>query len=127
MVKKATNSIRELLTGGLSRYEQMLHRANLDVILRGLSAWRRERDREIRQRAIQVPRHARQRWLEEVQLRFNDPRNPVSTDARDLFDFLCLSVERELKLLEDIKRRNADFRRSLAHVSSQQAGRKERV
>ena len=103
MVSKTADSVQELLTSGLGHYEQMLHSAGLKTISQGLTTWRRERRREIQRRAKQVPRRARQRWLQEVHSRFSDPRNPESAHARDLFDFLCLSVERELKLLDDLQ------------------------
>ena len=121
--KPKISSVRTILVSGLGRYEQMLHRANLDAVLEGLSVWRKDRLREIHLRAKQVPKHAKKRWLEEVQARFIDPRDPASGDARDLFSYLCLCIERELKALEELRRLNADFRRSLAHVSSEQEHR----
>jgi hypothetical protein len=121
--KPKTISVHKLLVSGLGRYEQMLHRVNLEAILDGLSAWRKERMREINQRAKQIPSHAKKRWLEEVQSRFIDPKDPASGDARDLFSFLGMCIERELNALEDLRRLNADFRRSLAHMSSEQEHR----
>ena len=120
MTRQAMTRVRELFTGGLSRYERLMHRDCVETIFHGLAAWRRKRAREIRQRAKQVPRHARRRWFLEVQSKLGDPRDPASADLRDLFGFLCLHVEQELRLLEDLKQRHADFRRSLAHASSQQ-------
>ena len=120
MTNGTTTGVRDLLASGLGRYEQLLHRGSLTAIQSGLSAWRRERQREIRQRAKQVPRHARTRWLRDVRSRLHDSQDPTRTDTQDLFDYLSLNVERALKELDELKRRNANFRRSLAHVSSQQ-------
>ena len=104
------------LVRGLNPLQQKFHRHRLAEMTQGLSLWHSDRLTELGKRERQVPRHARQKWREEV---YGDRRDLSRRTQRDVLDFLAVEIDSHLRTLDILRGELHEFREVIAVTPSE--------